>query len=404
MLRVFLSEPLHGDRAGRWVRYGTDGRALGRGVDPPSRWPDDNVTEVVLAADRVRLIALALPPMPRERLRGAARYALEDQIAGRIEDSAIALGDAPGGRHIAAVASDALIRALAASVPRAARIVPESALAPHGDGWTWCASAAGDGFVRRADGSAFAVATARSSDDALPSELAAALAQSARSGNPPAAVHVAFAADASQHAKWSQASGVPFVAAPAWQWEQAPTAAGGAAPDFLRPGAATDTNAKRSSMLDAFRPALLLGAAALGVYVLGLLLQWSWLGVENWRISRAIVDEANVAQLPDAATPATAFAAIARQNALLRHRALQAAPADALPLLARAAPTLGTLAPGALRAAHYAGDTWTLELARLDSATLSRLSRALAGAGIDALAAPTSGGTRMRLSLSPTAR
>ena len=73
-------------------------------------------------------------------------------------------------------------------------------------------------------------------------------------------------------------------------------------------------------------------------------------------------------------------------------------------MLARAAPTLGTLAPGALRAAHYAGDTWTLELARLDSATLSRLSRALAGAGIDARAAPTSGGTRMRLALSPTAR
>jgi len=123
-----------------------------------------------------------------------------------------------------------------------------------------------------------------------------------------------------------------------------------------------------------------------------------------WRLSRALVSQASAAQLPDAATPAAAAAAIARHDAALRHRARQPAAADPLPLLARASASLAALPPGALRAARYAGDTWTLEFGKLDPSVMSRVMRALHDAGIDALAAPTAAGTRMRLSLAATVR
>ena len=398
MLRVFLPAPPHIDRADQWVRYSADGRAIGRGRDVPSHWPADPVIEAVLAACHVRLIALALPPMPRERLGGAARYALEDQIATSIDESSIALAEPRNGTCVAAVASEALIRAVATQTRRIARIVPESALAPQVDGWVWCASAGAGGFVRRADGSAFAVDA--SSDGALPGALAAAL----RAKGGPRTVHVAFSADAPQLAEWSRTSGVPFVGAPVWHWEQAPAAAFASAPDFLRGTTPPADGASRRSILRSFRPALILAGAALAIHLAGLLVTWSWLNVENWRVSRAIVDEAAAAQLPDATTPQAAFDAIARRNAQLRHRALQAAPGDALPLLARAAPALGALPQQTLRSARYASGAWTLDLGKVDPALLSRVTGRLTAAGVEALAVPAAGGTRMRLSLAAVAR
>ena len=404
MLRVFLPAAPRTDRADRWIRVGTEGRAIDRGQDVPSRWPADAAIDAVLAADQVRLIALTLPPMPPERLRGAVRYALEDQVATPLDESAIAVAAPRDGTCLVAVASAALIRAAAAHERRFARIVPEAALAPTRAGWTWCASGAGGGFVRRHDGSAFAVQRVSAAQASLPAELAAALAQSQRAKTPPATVHVAFAVDDAQLATWTQAGGVAFARAPAWQWEDADAAALAAAPDFLREAARREERATSSSTWRLFRPALVVAAIAVVIHLAGLVAQWSWLSFSHWRLSQALVDTAKAAQLANAESPDAALQAIARQYALARHRAQQAAPADALPLLARAAPALGSLPPGALRAARYAGDAWTLELGKVDPSLVPGLARRLADAGVDALAAPTSGGTRVRLSLAPTAR
>lgn len=404
MLRVFLPGALRDDRADAWVRYAADGRVIDRGTDVPARWPADADTEVVLAADQVRIIALALPPMPRDRRRAAARYALEDQLATSADESSIAVADAHDGIVQAAVTSEALVSAIRRHLRRVHRIIPESALAPHVDGWTWCASAAPGGFVRRADGSTFATGGPPAAHDALPPELTAALGQAARARAAPPVVHVAFRCDASQLAHWSQASGVPFVAAPAWHWENATLAAFQAAPDFAGDDRAHETAANRASASRAFRPATILAALALIVQLFGLVFEWSWLNVENWRLSRALVDEAAAAQLPDAATPGAAVAAIARRNAELRHRAGQSALDDPLSLLARAAPSLRVLPPATLRSARYAGHAWTLELATLEPSALSRVTRTLAAAGVEAVSAPTPAGMRMRLSLGGTAR
>ena len=402
MLRVFLSGPPQADRAERWVRCSPDGRPVERGTDVPARWPDAPI-EAVLAAERVRLVALALPPMPATRVRAAARFALEDQLATSADESAIALGGERAGVRVAAVTSEALLRSIALHERRIRRIVPESALAPRTDGWLLCASAAGNAFVRRADGSAFAVD--RIADDALPPELAAALVLASRAANAPSKVHVALPCEAAQLARWTQAAGVPFIPAPEWSWERATPAEFAAAPDFLAREERGDARASQSAPgLKLFRPALSLLALAAIVHFGALLAQWTWVKVENWRTSRALMSEAVTDELPDAATPEAAAAAIERRYAELRHRASLAAPGDALPLLARAAPALGALPAGALRSARYSGGSWTLELGKLDAGVGSRLEQTLASAGLDAVAAPTSGGTRMRLTLAATAR
>lgn len=400
MLRVFLSEAADAGRAAPWVRYAPDGRVLAEGRDAPAHWPADAQMEIVLAAARVRLIALSLPPMPRERLHGAARFALEDQIATSAEEAAVALGESRNGALVAAVASQALVDALA-PLPRVTRIIPESALAPYGEGWTWCRSQVGDGFVRREDGSTFPVGQMGDRDGALPAELAAALTHAVRAGTPPE-VHVAFACDAAQIARWSSASGVRFVATRAWDWQRAARTAFAAAPDFLEARRRDARTARDWSQ--AFRPALVLAALAVLVHVGALLGQWAFLRVENWRLARALTAQAAAAGVTHTSSPADATLAIARRNAELRHRAGQDAPGDALPLLARSAPALGTLPAGTLRSARYVDDAWTIELGPLDPVVLSRVTHALGAAGIDAVAAPTPAGSRMRLSLGALAR
>ena len=405
MLRIFLAGAPRADRADPWVRFAADGKPVAHGRDVPARRPGDVDVEVVLAASAVRLFALELPAMPRNRLRSAARFAVEDQLATAAEESAIAIGSARDGRVIAAVASQALVRAIVAQDRRVTRVVPESALAPPGPGWTWLASGDGDSFVRRADGSAFAV-PADDGDAAhdIPGALAAALAQAARSGAAPATVQVAFACDAARLARRTQASGVRFVAAPAWQWQDASPQAFAAAPDFLDAGERDAHAAPRGVDRRAWRLALVLAGAALAVHVMALAAQWSWLQFESGRLARALVDEAKAAGAADAATPAAAAATILGHYADARHRVGQAAPADALPLLARAAPSLSALPAGALRSAHYAGSAWTLELGKLDDGMLARLTHSLGAAGIDALAASTSAGSRVRLALGAGAR
>jgi hypothetical protein len=400
MLRVFLAAAPVADRANAWVRYAGDGRAAAHGRDVPARWPSDATVEIVLAAAHARLAALRLPPMPQNRLRDAARFALEDQMAASADEAAIAI--ATSGRPVvAAIASRALVDDIARQLPRAVRIVPESALAPRNAGWTWCASGDGSDFVRRDDGSAFAIGARHGAE--LPPELQAALAQVRRTASAPANVHAAFDVEPARLAAWSEATGVRFVPAPAWRWEDATAEAFAGAPDFLAADAPSKDVAPGSHGARLFRPALVLGILAIAFHVVALLAQWTWLNVTDWRLSRELVRQATAAGLP-ATTAAPAAAEIARRNAELRHAASKSASSDALPLLARAAPAFGELPRGTLKSAHYAADAWTLEIGKLDADALSRVTRALGRAGIEAVAAPSSSGTRMRITLDPTAR
>ena len=110
---------------------------------------------------------------------------------------------------------------------------------------------------------------------------------------------------------------------------------------------------------------------------------------------------AQSAGVPEATTPATAVTGLVRRHAETRHRAGLAAPGDALPLLAQAAPALAALPAGTLKSAVYGDGAWTLELGKLDPAALARVDRDLSERGLTVLQAPTAAGSRMRLTAAP---
>ncbi|HMA32245.1 MAG TPA: type II secretion system protein GspL [Casimicrobiaceae bacterium] len=404
ILRVFLAGPPARDQPIAWARLDDAGRVLERGAALPGRWPAGARVEGVLAADAVRLVTLDLPPMPVARLRAAAAYAIEDRLATSIDESVVATGpQRDDGSVLAAVAAAATVAAVVAGIPGLARLIPEPALAPVHDGWTWCASAAGGTFIRRSDGSTVAIGDVPASGE-LPGELSAALTQARHGGQGPQRVHVAFAQDTAVLARWSQAAGIAFVPADAFRWDEADAKAIAQAPDLLaREQPAPAASAAAGATLRAFRLPLAIAALALGVHVLALVAQWSWLSVDRWRTSRALVDVAAQAGVPDASSPSQAVSAIARRHAELLHRASKEAAGDALPLLARAAPLLATRAQGTLKSATYAGGAWTLDFAATRPDALAAITRGLADAGVDALVAPVAAGTRMRLTLDPAA-
>lgn len=400
-LRVLLPAPPSATRADAWALFDGNGRCVRRGRNVPAEWPTADVREAVLAAELVRIVSLILPPLPAPRVAAAAIFALEDQLATTGEAPAIAVSaQQENGAVLANVTSRSVLSAVAAFRPPFAHVRAESALAPINAGWTWYPSGASGGFVRRADGSAFAVG-APAATTAIPGEMSSSLTQAARANAAPATVAVALPLDDATLARWTQDVGRPFIRAATWQWDNAPADAYVAAPDLIAGEFARAYAAPAGGTLRLFRPALLLCALALGVHVVATIAQWAWLKFDLWRTSRAEIALAQDAQLADVATPDGAVRAIVKRHADLRHRAGLAAPADALPLLARAAPALSALPGGALKSATYADGAWTIEFAPFDPATQGALDRALRDAGVSALQAKTTSGYRMRVSLSP---
>jgi Type II secretion system (T2SS), protein L len=406
-LRVLLAAAPSPTRADAWALFDDAGICVRTGRDLPGAWPTAQQIEVVLAAAQVRLAIVTLPPVPPARLAAAVSFALEDQLAGPQDAQHLAVSpQSPDGRVRVAIVSRALLVALTdrgaggASLASLARIIAEPDLAPTQKGWCWCVGdiGNGEGFVRRADGSAFPVSPTDAAG-ALPPELLLALAQSRRDRTVPEKVRVDADVAETNLARWTSETGVTFVRGTPWRWQSAPASAFDAAVD-LRQGALGPIPAvTQGARLRLFVPAMLLAIAAIALHVGATFVEWGSLKVDGWRQARAwtaLVARAGIP--PDAAaTPASAQAALAHRYAELRHMSGLPAPDDALPLLARAAPALRALPPGAVKSAIYADGHWTLDLARADAAQVSDLDGRLRLAGLPALVATSASGTRVRI-------
>ena len=231
-LRVLLAAPPSRSRPASWALFDDAGRCVQRGSDAPDGWPRGERCEAVLAAEVVRVVALKVPPMPPTRLAAAAAFALEDQLATTGDAPTIAVSaQQADGTVLACVAARDAIAAVVAREPPFDRIIAEPALAPIHTGWTWYASGAQGGFVRRADGSAFAVGSNPAPSE-LPAELVAALTQAARAGASPRLVGVAQACDDATLARWTRELGIPFTRVAPWRWDNATPEAIAAAPDM----------------------------------------------------------------------------------------------------------------------------------------------------------------------------
>jgi hypothetical protein len=387
-LRVRLDSPPDPARADPWVLVEGNDRVLASGIDPPQRWPAADRRVAVLSADVARVVALQLPPLPASRIAAAAAYALEDRLATPLDDAIVAVGPRREGEPVVAVvAGRALAAALAAAEPRLDRAIVEAQLPGDVHGWGWYESRDG-GFVRAGDGGAFAVSLA--TDPALPPEFLTALRQAARAGTAPEQVVASRPADAELLAAWTREGGVTFVAGAPWRWESAPASAFAAAIDVLAPARAAPTQRESSLLPTAW--ALL--ALAAGLHLAATAGTWGWRKVELARSERAL--EAIAREL-GATTPG----GIARVHADARHRAGRAAPSDAMPLLARAAPALAALPTGALRTATYGQGAWTIELAKVDETALASLRDRAGSAGLTVVQAPTASGVRARIGVAP---
>jgi hypothetical protein len=399
-LRVRLSAPPAADRADAWALYDGAGRQVSAGRDRPAGWPAADRVEYVVGADRIRIATTTLPPLPPGRVAAAAAFALEDQWAAPPGAQLLATSaQAADGRVRVVVADRDLIRAIVTGTPAPARLIAEPELAVPIAGWRWCVGETGEGFVRCADGFAFPVG-ATCADGALPPELALALTSARRDAALPQRIQVDASVDAALTARWTAETGIPFAAAAPWRWADAPVAVFAAATELL-PEATSAAGKAPAGRRRLFVPAVSIAAAALLLHVLATVGEWAWLKIGTMREARAWEALAASVGIPrDAAgTPEAARSSLARRHAELLHAQGLAAPGDALPLLARAAPVLSGLPQGALKSATYADEHWTLELQRLDPAVMAALDARWKLAGLAALTVATAAGQRVRFGL-----
>ena len=396
-LRVLLDDAPTMAREDAWALFDEHDQLVHAGIGPPRTWPSADAREAVIAAASVRLIALRLPPMSAERIPAAAAFALEDQIAGPADEQHIAvITEQADGTVVAAVATRGLVAALHGEF---VRVVAEPTLAPlpAAGRWCWYGSGTGGAFVRKSDGTAFATSTPRSH---LPSELALTLAHAMRGGTAPNAIDVAFAIDDEQLHAWSTQSNLEFLRVEPWTWDQD----GGAiasAPDLLQGEFSRETRHAPRRFARTFALALGVACVAVALHIAATLTHWASLRIAQWQTERAIVAASKASGAGDTADSAMAAAAIARMYREARHRAGLTVSADVLPLLARAAPALAALPPGAVKTATYTDGQWLLDLAKLDAAAISRLEHRLGTSGLGTIAATTGSGTRIRITLAP---
>ena len=393
-LRVLLDAAPQVGRADPWALFDDNEAVVQSGCSTPDTWPAAQRREAVLAAACVRIVALQLPPLPPDRVRAAASFALEDQLAGPAEEQHIAVSpQRADGTVEAIVASHALVADL---VLHFDRILAEPALAPRpaAQHWRWYSSGTGGGFVRRPDGSTFATGE----HDGTPPELMLALDHASHRESSPLAVEAAFEPGERTTVDFAERAGAPLVPTAVWRWDRSGRAAFAQAADLRQGEFAPGTPDRVPGAARLFRWAAALAAVAIVVHVVASIGEWTVLRVEDWRVRSALATLASELGASGTDDPA---GAIARRHADARHRAGLAAPADALPLLARAAPALAALPSGALKSATYGEGHWTFEFAKLDADAAGRLELQLAGAGLSTLQATNAAGARMRVSLAP---
>jgi general secretion pathway protein L len=398
ILRVHLDTVPSAAHSFDWVRVDAAGHVLESGRGPPASWPVADALDGVLDAALGRIVALTLPPLPPARMSAAARFALEDQLAGSASEHALAVGSRNAdGRVRVVIVSQSWLTACAAASREAGlawrRLVLESDLAePPASGWRWCSPLlASPGFARHASGAAFAVS---GNDDGLPAELALALRAESGAKSSTVRVDVPHVPPTwFDHARTEL--GVDCVPGSPWRWFGDSAAAWREAVDLQAPspGSAQPTPPDRLRYL---RPALVIALAALVIHVVASVGQWATLRWQSASVDRELAALARTIA-PGEVGDSPPNVVIARYDAQMRHRNGKLADDDAVPLLAQAAPALISLPAGSLRSLRYADGHLVLELQKQDPTQVTALQRSLQQRGLVATGAPSPAGVRLRV-------
>ncbi|MDR1530241.1 MAG: hypothetical protein LBS40_07600 [Burkholderiales bacterium] len=383
MLRVYFDTPPDAARAFAWALYDVRGNVTREGQDVLSRLPPSQRREAVLSVILANCLSLALPPMNATRREAAIRLALEDRITMPIQQMRLVLSPSQNNRVLARVVENALLDALRAY--KFTRVIAEADLAAtSAKGWRCCVAENGKGFVRRDDGSAFAVELIA---DAPPTELSLALKQAAP---PPTTLQLDIPASEMLKQNWQPSFSSTLLIGKTWRWSRADAENYQQAINLLP---AVETPRKMAS--PRWRLALKLTVAALALHIAATGFAWSVALWQQWRIERGWQTLAREAGLSDSSVSIQRD--WARTYARLRHDAGVAAPDDALPLLARAMPSLAALPPDALRNAAYADGAWTLEWQISDTMLRQKTEAALKQAGLFVLSGGDATNYRLRI-------
>ncbi|MDR0770920.1 MAG: hypothetical protein LBE75_06945 [Burkholderiales bacterium] len=394
VLRIFFDAPPSGTRAFAWALFDAQGTCVREGRDPAEHWPRSTRREAVLAADLAPLLAFKLPPLSASRLDGAVRLQLEDRLATPLSTQRVIVS--PQQR-------DGWVRVLLIehTLPEALRrfgidrAFSETELMDTAtDAWHWCVSPEGRGFMRRdrhSGGGAFALdLSSAASREVPPTELMLALAAETA---PPKTLYIHAALPSETLSSWQRASGIGrLIIEPPWRWAHADPALYARATELLP---SLEPASPPHASAAGWRTAAALVGIALGLHVVATAATWGSALWQHWQISRgwqALAAEAGLSEKAAAIPPQWS-----RVYAEARHRAGLPAPDDALPLLARAAPSLQTLPPGALRNAVYADRAWTFECTPLDAAVQKSLETGLRRTGLQTMSGNTAAGYRLRV-------
>lgn len=357
-----------------WQRCDERGRPLAAPVRDANLPADADATcWVVVPAEAVLLLEADLRVRDREQLERALPFAIEDQLADTVESMHVAAAPHPGDRAqlvlaVARTTLDAWRADLEARGVRADALVPEHVLLPA----TAHAQVLIDGprAVLRVGAAQAAVAPT--------ADLDAWLAVAGGSGEPE--VHAVSAPALSTAVRWQR------IEDPAG-WLLARLAASSAErlPNLLT-GAAAPRH-RGSALRRSWRLAAALAAAAVAVGFVGLVGEWWWLR------GRVADIEAQMATLYREVWPASPPHPdpAGRMRSELGTRG--GAPADALALLAAAAPALASSSDAVVRAIDYRDGALDVQLLAGSVATLDRLRETAAALpGLEAeLAAATTG-------------
>ena len=390
-LRLYVSD--HSEQNIEWVLYDADQRQLhsGRGMN----WPHgrEQFAEVIIPAGWTRIVRLHLPPLTGARLDAAAKYALEEQLAGELDDHHIVVkpheGEAGCLVHIVQKKRlRKLLQILAEQRIRVARVIAENQLlAPQPAIWQWVVRAQ-EGFLVASDGTSYVLDYDLSSAD-LPITLQRAL--SAAHIKPKTIVVYGPAELTPRLAEWQSQLEQSFTRADPWSWR--------VKADFIR---ATNLLSGEFAPVSEtpvpnrykFAVGLLFGAVALHIVASGG--YWLHLVWQKWHLQNELNEVYRVSSAQTFAHAKAEWWLRYRQH---QHAALQTAPDDAWPMLARLAESLEGKA--SLRSVNYENHQLTVEFVALTEQSLQSIQTQLRAQGMASVTANTGSITRMRVYWNP---
>jgi general secretion pathway protein L len=351
-----------------WLLRDENGKPLRSGRATLDAMPAATQCRIVVPASRVLLSSVQLPAQNRKKFMQALAYAVEDRIMADPENVHVAAGEVQENGEVSIAIVDRtwlrqVLDKLRANGLEPVRAEPETLFAPCGkDAWTLVWRGTG-GFVRQGAHSGFPLdgGDARQPPAALPLAIAGA--------HKPASIQLYLdGANAPDMDAWSSVLGIPVTAAGEWQWPA--SAAHGI--DLLQ--GEFSARSARADWLPRLRPAFILTSLILGLQVLFTVGDWAMLRFEKYRLATSMEQHFRQA-FPDAKAIVDAPLQMSRNLAELRHSAGMADENDFLPLLARVAPHLGSVAR--LRSLEYQQGKLKMRLALPNTAAAESLHASL---------------------------